>query len=442
MLKKISEKLKAISDSHPLMLKVAKFNVALSSATLAGKVLTFLVMIPVARILGPAVYGAYSALVSYAGILLSFLNVGYKEVLAIETSRDQRLLPEYLSKTFTLTAYLSATLFAASTLAVIFYHEALFRVPAEIASNFSLLAVLYSACVLYFGPSNVFTRVFQVKQKEYHNAFSVLLERVVFAVGVVVLFYGNAVGGIKALVLAYLLSTLVVSVYWAYWALKWTKMKLEHYPDLGFAKRLFPKAKWFAASAIIAGVMGQISTFLTQSLSSTTQAGYFFTAYGLVVVALLMVTNAYWTTTVVAAKKTTRKFFYALAKRLALPVALAVAASLAATPVSGQLILALYKSDFLPAAGILNVLVFLLPLSLISLWGDQILISTGNQKRQVHILMLALSVNLVASILLIPARGALGAAAAMLLSQAVATAATTIAGYSIYSKMKPGTVYR
>ena len=442
MLKKMREKLDSISGNHPLVLKVAKFNIALSSATFAGKVLTFLVMIPVARILGPAAYGAYSALVSYAGILLSLINVGFKEVLAIETSRDQRLLPEYLSKTFTLTAYLSAILFVASTIAVIFYHEAMFRVPAEIASNFSLLAILYSACILYFGPSNVFTRVFQVKQKEFHNAFSVFLERAVFAVGVVVLFYGNAVGGIKALVLSYLLSTLAVSLYWAYWAFKWTKMRLEPYPDWGFAKRLFPKAKWFAASAIIAGVMGQISTFLTQSLSSTTQAGYFFTAYGLVVVALLMVTNAYWTTTVVAAKKTTRKFFLALAQRLALLVALAVAASLAASLVSGQLILFLYKKDFLPAAGILNILVFLLPLSLISLWGDQMLMSTGNQKRQVYILMLALFVNLAASILFIPVGGAMGAAAAMLLSQVVATAATTIAGYSIYSKMKPGTIYR
>ena len=422
-------------DSHPVLYSLAKHNLALNAATMFGKFVTLLLLVPIARQLGPEVYGSYSSVLGFIGMFYAFNATGYDEVVVLECSRDPSLARKYFGKLLTLRVYVAIIAFIVSTACLALFPTSIFNFPPSMEANLVLIALAYSLSILYYLPASVFMRAFQFLDKNDHIAYSQFLERVVFGLGVIVFFYLGIVGGVKSLFLSLLLSTFACSVYWAYFGLKLLPMDISPKLDIAFLKSLFPKAKWFGAAGIFVLLSGQVNIYLSQLLSSPEQSSFFFVSYGLVSILLYAASNIYWTTMVISAKKASKKFFRSFASRAFLFVFVVLAGSIAGYFLSGFVMKLIYGAKYLPAVPSLSVLIFLVPLSMASLWGDQVLTSTDNQHKRVLAMGLAFIVNIALCFFLIPSMGALGSSYALLSSQAVLTGATLAQGYLVYRKL-------
>ena len=425
------------SSKHPVLFKFLKFNFAQNVSGIVGKLLTFLVMIFVARSLGPAVFGGYSTIVAFSGLLYAFTSTGLYEISIIEGAKDERWLSKNLGNAFVLQTYWSLAIFALGAAFALIFPSMLFNVPADLLGNFGLLAAIYLFTIVLVSAGNVASSVYYTRHKFYHLAGITLLERLVFVTCVAVFFFLGVIGGIKSLVFAFLVSSIVLFGGYLYFSKKWIDFSFIPRPDLKFAKEIYPKAKWFALLAILTLFSNNINTFLAQSLSrDTAESGYFFVAFGFANVLVYLLSALFWTTSMVSLRNNTRKYFIQLAKRIGVGVAGLSAAAIVGSLLSGIIISLAYGQKFVLASKSLSVLFFALPFYLVWLWGDQVLLAAGKNSQRVLVLCASIAANVVISFLLVPSMGSLGSAYAYLAGQIVMALVSVCLGYAVFLKLR------
>ena len=403
---------------------MVKNTAAMTVASAFYKLVSFLVVIPVARELGPYYFGRYSTIVNWVGMFAVLASLGMEQVIIREAARDKKRLSEYVNKLF---PFKVLAAFLAYGTAV-----ALFGLTGN-ELNYTALLFLFAISMALISVSEALRYVFNVTERLDLYALTIGVDRMVFAIAVLGLV--PIFGGIKAIVGAWLLSSVAaaLSIYW------FAAPKIKFVPtleiDWKFVAKIVKPAKWFAAAAILSSLYNQANVVMASMLASSDQAGLYSAAQGLALIALYPLIAVQTSLFPVTSRNTTKKYFTKLAKGVFLLAGLSVALAAAVGFFGPQIIGGIYGEKYAGAAVVLSLLAWLVPISIVAVWGAQVLDSTNNQKLHVVDGLLMAVVNIALNVVLIPTMGATGAAYATLAAQFAGTVLLTYWAWGITKKL-------
>ena len=411
-------------EKRPVLKRVVKNTFALTAANVFYKLVSFLVIIPLARELGPYYFGRYSTIINWVGMFTILASLGMEQVVIREASRNRERLGEYVNKLFPFKLLLAVICYGAAV--------ALFALTGN-ELNYTLLLFIFALSMSLISVSEVFRYVFNVTQRLDTYALTVVIDRIVFIAAV--LGFGQMFGGIKALIAAWLLSSLAALVSIYYFSSRKVKFTPTLQIDWKFVGKIVGPAKWFAAAAVLASLYNQANVVMASVLVSPEQAGLYSAAQGIFLIALYPLAAVQTALFPVTSQNTNKKFLFKLGKGILAIAALSAVAAAVMGFFGPQLIDLIYGEKYSAAAGVLSLLAWLLPISIAAIWGAQVLDSTNNQKLHVANGALMAGTNIALNFMLIPAMGAAGAAAATLTAQTLGLALLSWWAYGIASKL-------
>lgn len=250
--------------------RIAKNIIVLYGSWAIGAILSLVLTIYIARILGALTYGEYTFAIVFTAFFGILTNLGMNELLIREVARDKSKASKYLGNVVILRLILSAIALALIILVINWMNY-----PPDVVTA----VYIFGAYTILTSLAAIFRVTFRAfEQMEYEALINVLKRVVVTSLGLVVLFMGF--GLIK---LAYvflisgatdlLLSFLVCSR-------KFAKPKLEI--DLDFWKKSIKVAIPFSLSNIFGMLYVRIDIIMLSVMKGDAVVGWYNAAYNLV----------------------------------------------------------------------------------------------------------------------------------------------------------------
>ena len=396
-----------------------------SGASLLTQVSTpassFLLVFFIARFLGVSGLGTFSSALSLLYMFQAFTSLGFQHLITREVAQDKSKASRLLVNSSLLGGIFS--IFMAGVMCLVvnlvtddvsIIHSVFFLSFALIPSTLAL--VCESVCrgfekIEYIAISQI-----------TGNVFKVLL-------GLFFLFKGY---GIVTLMIVIMGSHFIIFCLSLYFALKCVSIK--HYDvDFGFCKWITKEIPVFALIFIFSSIRRNIDVLILTNLLGSIEVGFYSAAYKLMNICKLVV-SCY----IVAVQPVIFKLFKSSPENyklicedsiryliiLTLPIAVGVIL------LSDNIILLIFKKEFLPSADVLNILIWLLILYSFNQIISNALIAGNMQKVNMKANFIGMTGNICLNLLLIPYLGFIGAGIANL----VAAAITLIYQYYFVSK--------
>jgi O-antigen/teichoic acid export membrane protein len=410
---------------RPVLRKILENTAYLSIGNAVSKLVTFLILIFIARSLGPESYGSYSTIVALVGMFVLVANFGLEPIIIREGSKQRSRLREFVSEYFPLKIVLSLFAFVLllATLAVTGY-----------AFNFKLLALLYGITLIFTSSAETFRYIFNITQDMRMIALASMGERFVFAAATLLLL--PVVGGIKAIIVAAIISTGLQLV----WYFLQSKNALGGYPSihprLAEWKQLLDYSKYFAASGLLSISFNQLNVVLVSSLANMSQAGLFAAANNLLTGFLIPVQAIQSALLPVSSAQFKSKSYFAdLRWKVLRGTGIVVLGCVALSIASGFLVNVFFGPDFLQSVPVLIALIWMLPFFVLTIWSDQLLTATNQQRKYVVLAFIEAVVSISLSLWLIPTLGGTGAALSLLASKVAAVGSGWVFALRAFNKM-------
>ncbi len=379
-----------------------------------------LVIIMVARTLGPGESGAFAIALSFQAILQTFTLTGIDYLLVREVSKNVQLAADYFIHMVALKVVLSIASFGAILL--------LLKFGFHYSTATDHLILLLALVVLPEGIGEATRALFLAFEwLTFPTAFAVAA-----GIAKVILSYWLLQGGLGimyiALVVVGISALIAVANLLAVFA---NFVKLQWHFRLRFVRSLLPQAPSFAWIGLIRVFEYQSLILILSYTSGEHSVGIYNAAYILVLAALL-VSQAYanGALPIMSRLHAESRFvelttFYRRSIELILALALPVAALFASF--AAALILRIYNSDYSETIPVMQMLTLTIPFSLFFAPQVCILLASNLQKWVVRILWVSFATNILMGLVLIPGLTSMGAAVA----RVVATAAVAGLAYTV-----------
>ncbi len=321
---------------------------ALGIAEIVTNLLSFFLMILIARTLGGKGVGVYSFAFAFAGIFALVSGLGLPSLMVRDISRDKSLAEKYLQNILAMRTILCTITLLLPIIVIFFIEDDIFVVKNVI------LAAVANFFVIYSYPFQSLLRAYEQMATE---SVSRIVERIIaLSLGIFVLLNGY---GLLALMAVLVLSNFVSFLVYLPKASKLADIKFEF--DYKFWRQLVKNGMPFFLTAFFLTLYFKIDIIMLSMIKDYSVTGIYSAAYKIIDVAskvpfiIIAVLFPAMSQLHKISKENLKwlysKSFYYL-YILALPMALGV------TMLSSRIILFVYKSEFAQSSIALQILIW------------------------------------------------------------------------------------
>ncbi len=373
-----------------------------------GKILSFFLVIAIARYLGEAGLGKYSFAFAFVGLFSIFADLGLSTYLTREIARNKERAKKYASNMLTLKMMLAAISLILPIAIISFIEQS-----TEVRTAVIIVAIATSMLNL----TSVFGTLFAAFEKLQYHALISLLERIItVSLGLLLLFKG---AGLLGLVSAYLISYLIVMAAALILAFKnTTSFAISFDKDLWVQMLKNSIPFWF--TTIFITIYFRIDTVLLQMMTTYEAVGWYNAAYraldalyfipGAVITAIFPVMSRFHVENKKMLQELYKRAFYYLSI-LALPIATGIML------LSGRIISFIYGGKFAEATPALQILIWAEAIIFISALVGYLLNAINKQLTFTFVTGGAAILNIGINLMLIPRYSYLGAAIATVITE-------------------------
>lgn len=375
-----------------------------------GQVLSFFLVIAIARYFGNIGLGKYSFAFSFVSLFLIIADMGLPTLITKQTAKDRKLAKLHLTSTFTLKLILNAAAFAA-TIAAIF--------AAGKDYETIMLVALAAIAMFFFSLGGIYRAVFQAYEIMKYEAYLKIAERIIAVSLGIFLFYKGY--GLAALFVVLIFSNALY--YFVIYALAKTKISsISLSIDKESWKQSLKDAMPFWITIVFLTIYFRIDTVMLTFMKGFEAAGWYNAALKIIEVITripfllnIAVFPVLSKLSILSYKKTRtiyeKSFYYMMI--IALP------ATTGLMLLADRIILYFYSADFSGSIAALQVLAASLSFIFVNYLMGYLLNAIDKQKIFTLAVAITTSLNVALNLLLIPKFSFIGAAFAILISQII-----------------------
>jgi O-antigen/teichoic acid export membrane protein len=394
--------------SHRRLATNATFAFALNLSLRAAGTLTFIAL---GRLDQPASAGTFSLALGYLAIL-NTLFLGLDDVLVRECARTPQRTTE-LAATYGILR-LTASIVAWGALILLLRALGLYSV-----SDWTLLVIITSSILLDTFSSIGQSIMFAFNSFGWPVVSTAAMSLARVGGALLALFGGSGLFAVAwAWPIGSLVGILVLVMPLSHLLQQFGGWRALHL-DRGLTRRLFRTLRGFSAVSILAGLEYQLDVVLLSILLSRTDVAWYSAAVTIMLIVLL-ISQAYrmalYPALVAALNESTAAAARLLKKSTLLMVSIALPAAAVISLTASFIVHLLYGSAFVPTIAILQVLIWNVVFFFVNVPLVRFMLATDGQAVVWKTLLISLTVNMLANMILIPQVGVVGAAYARLCS--------------------------
>lgn len=404
--------------------RIAKNSGAAFITRISDPLISFVFVFFIARYLGVSGLGAYSSALSLLFIFQAFACLGFQHFITREVAQDASKAGKFL-----VNATLIGCSFSILVAALMCAAVRLITDNDDVVKSVFVLSISLIPYPLGLVCQSI-SRGFEKLEHITIAALSTNAAKLLF--GLFFLYKGY---GIISLMMVISGSAFLGSLISFCLAFKTVSQPFQKFSnvDLVFCKWILKNIPVFAFIFIVATIRMYINIPILTSMMGEREVGFYDAAYRLVNISSLGISFyliAIQPTIFRLYKSSLEKFEFACRESIRYFFIIIFPIIAGITILGDKFILLIFKSEFLPSASVLNILIWILVLNGLNQILASALISSDNQKVNLNANILGMFANIVLCLLLIPKFGFMGAGIAT-----VAAAFTTfIYQYSVNSK--------
>ncbi|RLI79393.1 hypothetical protein DRP04_09225 [Archaeoglobales archaeon] len=379
------------------------------SSKAVNKLLNFIVLIYLARYLGTEGFGKYSFVIAY----LFFFNVlaflGINKIVVREISKDRAEEERIIGNALGIRLLLSVISIILSILII-----NLLGYP----SDTKILVYIISLTLLFSAIRATYASIFEARLRMEYSELGNFLEVVISATLILSIIFlgGNLVHVMIVLVFASLCNLLVVF----YFSKKLVKPKLEL--NFSYVKRILVPSIPTGLAIIFRTIYYRIDVLMLSLMKTNVAIGYYSAAYTLIsaleiIPRAIMMSVFPLMSRFSKSSKDSLEMSYEKSFRIMLMISLPIAVMVSVF--SKEIILLLYKDEFLPSTLALSTLIWSAVFLFLNILFANLVISVGKEWVTVQISLIMALVNIILNYLLIPDYSYIGASIATVLTEAL-----------------------
>lgn len=382
-----------------------------------GFVLNFYFIVLVANYLGPGGFGSLSFALSFAAIFKILSDLGLRQYVARETSRDLDSVSRYLINSLIIKLILSAITGIAVVLSVALVNQ---------DRQADLLIYLVSFSIIVSSMTDLFYSLFQASERMEFQAIGELLKRAILLAGA----FAGVYRGISLVEIGYLyvlsaVIPLVFSIYVAHNRL----FSFEFDLDLTIWKPMVINSLPFGLSVFFVTTRYNLDIFLLRTLESSASAGWFNASYKLVWAALFIpriLTRVVFPSLSRQYKESKTELNQTYARVFKYLLALGIPVGVGTVILANQFILRIYSAEYRPSVLILQLLIWSGSFLFLTNIFDSLFNAMDQQRLVTRIAAIAALLNGALDLFLIQYYGYVGATVATVISDGLIIALYTI----------------
>ncbi|MBU0707245.1 flippase [Patescibacteria group bacterium] len=391
--------------------RIARNTSYLTIALAIQKALSFVYFIYISRSVGHEDIGKFLFALSVTTIFGIFIDIGLSPILTREIAKDRQKTYLFLNSTFSLKLIT----------AVLSYGAVILFINLIDSSELTRQLVYFSGLIMIMDSFTLsFYAIFRGYQKLKYESIGVIINKVVvIAAGVIALQMGY---GIKVLILAILCGSVFNVLYTMFLLFAKIKWRPKFYLDRDVLRTMFKIALPFALASIFITVFGYVDTVLLNILGGVrgdSYVGWYGTAYKLtyafqfipiaLAASIFPAMSSYFVSSKGLLARTFERAVYYLTI-ISVPIAFGVFA------IADKLIVRIWGDAFEASIIPLQILIF----SLIFLFANfpigSLLNACNRQARNTINIAIAMVINVVLNLILIPRYTFIGTSIASLVS--------------------------
>lgn len=373
-----------------------------------SQILTFFLVIALARYLGDTGLGKYSFAFSFVAIFLIIADLGLPTLITKEISRNKKLTRVYFTKTFTLKLILNLFAFLITVIVI-----SISKKDTEIVT----LVTLAGISMFFYNFGGMFRAIFQAYEVMEYEAFSRIIERIIAAgLGIYLLMKGY---GILSLFIVIIISNL------SYYLLVNT-ITVKNISKIGFSvdytfwKKVIKQSFPFWLTIIFISIYFRIDTIMLGYMKDFSAVGWYNAAYKIIevltrmpfllIAAVFPALSRFNYSSLNKAKLLYEKSFYYLLV-LGLPITVSL------FMLADKIILSVYKTPFTNSIIVLKILSFALFFVFVNYLMGYLLNAIDKQKLFTWVTGISTAFNIILNFALIPRFSYIGACIATVASE-------------------------
>ena len=375
----------------------------LTAAHIVEKIITFVLIIILARYLGVEGYGIYALALSFIGLFGQLFDGGLNYLLMRDTARKvadrQQLLGRVLAGKVIMGVIV---IFGIVCLAIVLaYPEDAF---------YSI--IIYGVAMLVLSFANTFRAVFLALERAEFEGLLLILNRFLLLGGVTFCIVLNI--GIPKIMTAYLISALITL-----WLGNYLCKRIFYSPswdvDYKSIKGLFKKAMPFAVGAMMAEIFFNIDNVMISKMVGLESVGYYNASYKLSYSGVLFANTMTLAIYPFLSKNWLEgkdKVFIVFGQFFKILIILSMAISLMVAILANNIIMIVFGKEFEESIALLQILVFTLPPFYLVHLTNRTLDAIGEQRFKANTMIAGVIINVVLNFILIYKFKAVGASIA------------------------------
>ena len=396
----------------------------LTTAHIIEKVISFIIIIVLARYLGAEGYGIYALALSFIGLFIQLLDGGLNCLLMRETARKVADRQQLLGRVLAGKVIMGVVVFlgiVCLAIGLAYPKDALYSI------------LIYGIAMIILSFTDTFRAVFLAFEKAEFEGLLLTLNRFLLLGGIVFCVVLHI--RIPEIMVSYLVSSLIVL-----WLGSYLCKKIFFTPswdmDYKSIKNLFKEAMPFAVGAMMAEIFYNIDNVMISKMVGLESVGYYNAAYKLSYSGVLLANTMtlaifpYLTKNWLGDKN---KVFDMFRKLFKMFIILSMAFSLTAAILSDHIIVLVFGNQFKESIVLFQLLVFALPPLFLMHLTNRTLDAIGEQRFKANTMIAGVVINIVLNFILIYKFKAVGASIAT-----VITSIFLVVVHTIYLKRRMG----
>ncbi len=382
----------------------------LFTAQIINYILAFFYTIYLARYLGVADFGVLTFGISFTTIMGVTADLGLSILAVREIARDKSISSHYTGNLIVIKLILSSI-----TMGLIVLFMNLFNYPSQTIQVVYLLAIW----MLLTSFTQLFYSVFQAYEKMEYQSIGTILYSILLFSGVFYGIFNNF--SMEWFALIYLIVSGVVLVYTIFIYIArfpWPRLQV----NWNFWKSKLALALPLSIASIFSTIAFRVDTVLLSLFQGYAVVGLYTAPYKIIEV-LLFIPSVYSAVIFPVLSKfhvsshESFRFIYVKSIKYMIILSLPIAAGI--TILSNDIILLLYQSAFSGSVAALQILIWTVPLLLLTTTFGIILISMNKQVLAIRLTFIYMIFNIGVNLLVIPHFSYLGAAVVTVLTELV-----------------------
>ena len=379
-------------------------------AQIVNYILAFFYTIYLARYLGVSDFGILTFGISFTTIMGVTADLGLSILAVREIARDKSISSSYTGNLIVIKLVLSSI-----TMGLIALFMNLFNYPSQTIQVVYLLGLW----IIFTSFTQLFYSVFQAYEKMEYQSIGTILYSVLLFSGVFYGIFNNL--SIQWFALLYLIVSIIVTAYTIF--IQITKFPMPHLQvNWNFWKSKLAMALPLSIASIFSTIAFRVDTVLLSLFQGYVVVGLYTAPYKIIEV-LLFIPSVYSAVIFPVLSRfhvSSRKSFqliYVKSIKYMIILGLPIAAGI--TILSQDIILLLYQSAFSGSVAALQILIWTVPLLLLTTSFGIILISMNKQVLAIRLTFIYMIFNIGANLVIIPQFSYLGAAVVTVLTELV-----------------------